>query len=62
MFAVYVIGLCCFYLKVFHRVFSKELKYSCSEQFMPSNSRFFHGPCEVLVLCLIIYKWHKVLI
>ena len=42
--------------------FMIHLRYSCSERFIPSTKPFVQGAGDVRGLCLMLYKWHSVMI
>ena len=39
-----------------------NLMYSCNERFIPSADLFVQGAGDVRGLCLILSKWHSVMI
>ena len=38
-----------------------HLRYSCSERFITSTNPLVQGAWDVRGLCLLLYKWHSVM-
>ena len=39
-----------------------HLRYFCNERFIPSTNPLVQGTLDVRGLCLMIYRWHDVII
>ena len=39
-----------------------HLRYSCSERFILSSKPLVHGALDVRGFCLMLYRWHNVMI